>query len=323
MPVVAPSTYRPPFGFANGHMQTVYPVLFRRVAMVTCRRERIHTPDGDFLDLDWDESSGSGRLVILSHGLEGSTSNSYVQGMAGAVRRAGWDVLAWHLRGCSGEPNSLLRAYHSGATEDLRTVVDHAFGTGRYERIDLVGFSLGGNMTLKYLGELGASAPGWLGGAVAFSVPCDLASSSLRLERPVNRIYMERFLRSLRVKIREKVGRFPGQVRDLGLDRMRSFRDFDGAYTAPLHGFESAEDYWEKASSKPVLNQIVVPTLLVNARDDPFLADACFPMEAATGSEKFYLETPDHGGHVGFVCFKRRGEYWSESRAIEFLSQIC
>ncbi|HEY5792779.1 MAG TPA: alpha/beta hydrolase, partial [Chthoniobacterales bacterium] len=180
-------------------------------------------------------------------------------------------------------------------------------------------FSLGGNLTLKYLGDLGPALDPRITGAAAFSVPCDLASSSRQLEKMTNRVYMGRFLVPLRAKIREKMIRFPGQLDDAGLDAMRTFREFDGAYTAPLHGFQSAEDYWRRASSKPVLSRIAVPTLLVNARNDPFLAPPCFPEEAARENPFFHFEAPRSGGHAGFLSFNARNEYWSESRAVEFL----
>ena len=319
MPLIESSTYAAPFWLRGGHAQTIWPALFRRVRLVTAERERIETPDGDFLDVDWERSRRSERVAILSHGLEGSSRDTYVQGMAAALERAGWDVAAWSCRGCSGEPNRMLRSYHSGATEDLAAVVDHVLRGGRYRRVALVGFSLGGNITLKYLGDYGAGIDPRVDRAAAFSVPCDLASSSLALEGWRNRVYMDRFLVNLRGKIRAKMRKFPGALSDAGLDAMRTFREFDGAYTAPLHGYRDAEDYWARASSKPVLGRIEIPTLLVNARNDPFLPAECFPEDAARASGHFHFEAPRQGGHIGFVSFNDRGEYWSETRAVEFL----
>ena len=312
------SQYQPPRGFANGHLQTIFPALFRRVPLTTRRRERIPTPDGDFLDLDWNTDGQAPRLAILSHGLEGDSSNTYIQGMARALVRRRWDILAWNFRGCSGEPNRQLHSYHSGATEDLHTVVTHA--APRYRKVALIGFSLGGNMTLKYLGE--PEVHPHVSGAVSFSVPCDLASSALQLEGLANRIYMARFLKSLRGKVRGKMRQFPGKIHDSGLDAMRTFREFDGAYTAPLHGFASADDYWTQASCRPGLARISVPALLVNAEDDPFLPAACFPRPEAEASAHFFLETPKRGGHVGFLSFNEEGEYWSEQRAAGFLEGL-
>jgi predicted alpha/beta-fold hydrolase len=321
MPLLASSSYRPPWGLGiqhgGGHLQTILPVLFRRVPTITRERERIETPDGDFLDLVWNRDHRSDTLVIITHGLEGNSSNASVQGMAGAFHRVGWDTLTWNLRGCSGEANRLLRTYHSGAWEDLECVINHAGYT--YRHIALVGFSIGGNLTLKYLGDRAASIHPAVRGAVAFSVPCDLASSALAMESRVNSIYMHHFLVNLRRKIREKAIAFPGAVSTEGLDKIRTFREFDGTYTAPLNGFLSAEDYWAKASSKPSLAGIIVPTLLVNALDDPFLGPECFPREEAATHSHFHLELPECGGHLGFLTLGK--EFWSESRAVEFLSQ--
>lgn len=320
MPIVSPSSYRPPFGFQSGHLQTIYPAVFRRVPKLTVRRERIDTPDGDFLDLDWLGQRDNQGLAILSHGLEGDASQPYIQGMATALLRRGWDSLAWNFRGCSGETNRLAYSYHSGATGDLQTVLDHVFCTLDYRDIALVGFSLGGNITLKYLGDQGVDADPRISAAVAFSVPCDLASSAEKMAGFAQRLYMRRFLKCLRVKIRQKIADHPGLVEDHGLDAMRTFREFDECYTAPLNGFAGADDYWARSSSKPVLRNIRVPTLLVNAVDDPFLTAECHPHEEAAASDHFFFENPNNGGHVGFAPRKRAAEYWSECRAAEFLS---
>lgn len=318
MPLLAASSFRPPLGFANGHLQTILPVLLRRVPLITTERERIETPDGDFLDLDWNRESRSKRLVIITHGLEGSSANASVQGMAAIFHRAGWDILAWNLRGCSGDPNRLLRTYHSGAWEDLECVINHA--AHAYKQVVLVGFSIGGNLTLKYLGDLGASIHPAITGAAAFSVPCDLSSSARALESRINRIYMDHFLQNLRLKIRAKAQEFPRAVSTEGLESMRTFREFDGTYTAPMNGFLSADDYWTRASSKPSLPGITIPTLLINALNDPFLGLECFPREEAENNTNLTLELPTSGGHLGFFGFGN--EYWSEKRAVEFLSSI-
>lgn len=310
-----PSSYRAPAHLRGGHLQTIYPALFRRVPRVTKRRERLELPDGDFLDLDW-STQDRDRLVILSHGLEANSSAHYIQGMATTLQRRGWDVLAWNYRGCSGESNRLLPFYHSGATGDLHHVVTHALAVHPATRIDLVGFSLGGNMTLKYLGEREVSPR--LHRAVAFSVPCDLACSSVRLSTRTNRFYMDRFLRSLREKLEEKKPRFPEEINLTGISSVRNFKQFDDRFTAPLHGFQDAEDYWARSSSRPFLKGIKIPALLVNAANDPFLGPNCFPREEAEKSGVFHLEVPEDGGHVGFSTTS--GEYWSERRALEFLS---
>jgi predicted alpha/beta-fold hydrolase len=318
MPIITPSSYRAPAGFGNGHLQSIYPALFRRVAKVTTQRERIETPDGDFLDLDWSPQKNA-RLAILSHGLEGDSSQSYIQGMARALHHRGWDILAWNFRGCSGEPNRHAHSYHSGATGDLQVLLDHVFGLGRHSAVALVGFSLGGNITLKYLGERGTNIDSRICAAAAFSVPCDLASSADKMAGAAQRIYMKRFLKCLRAKIRQKIRSHPDEVCDEGLDAMRTFHEFDEKYTAPMNGFGGAQDYWARCSSKPVLAEIRVPALLVNAKDDPFLPAPCHPHDEAEASEHFFFENPASGGHVGFMQRRCGGEYWSETRAAEFL----
>jgi predicted alpha/beta-fold hydrolase len=245
-----------------------------------------------------------------------------MQGMARALIRAGWNVLAWNFRGCSGEPNRRLRSYHSGSIDDLETVIKHVDQTKHYHRIALIGFSLGGNVTLKLVGDLGHYIDPRICAAVAFSVPCDLASSAKWLEHHTNRLYMHRFLKTLSAKVREKIQRFPNQVHDDGLDQMRTFREFDEAYTAPIHGFINAEDYWRQCSCATRLQNITIPTLLINAKDDPFLTPACYPVETAKKSPDFYLEIPKHGGHMGFVLFKEDSIYWSEKRTVEFLQAV-
>ena len=318
MPLIHDSNYRAPSWLPGGHLQTIYPALFRRVRHLTNRAERLELPDGDFVDLEWAEL-GRPRLAILCHGLEAHTKTGYIQGMATALHRRGWDVLAWNFRGCGGEPNRLLRMYHSGATEDLHAVVTHALKIHPAASVDLVGFSLGGNLILKYLGEDRPDRSPRLHRAAAFSVPCDLACASRQLATASNRLYMERFLREMREKIRSKARLFPGQVDLTGLRQIRSFQEFDDRFTAPIHGFADAADYWSRNSSRQFLPRITLPTLLVNAANDPFLGPRCYPQEEAAASPWFHFESPATGGHVGFPTSGHGGEYWSETRAAEFL----
>ncbi|MGJ8633498.1 MAG: YheT family hydrolase [Luteolibacter sp.] len=282
---------------------------------VTIHKDRLELEDGDFLDLAWSGKSGE-RLAVLSHGLEGSFTATYIQGMAAVLMKRGWDVLVWNFRGCGEEMNRLPSFYHSGKTEDLELVIRHAMEAHPATKIDLLGFSLGGNLTLKYVGERGSEIDSRISGAVAFSVPCDLADSSAELSKPKNRIYMERFLKSLRTKVKAKDAVFPGVMDLKGVDEMKSFAEFDNRFTAPLHGFESAEDYWIRSSCRQFLGNVFIPTLLVNAVNDPILGSKCYPKEEAENSEHFYLENPLQGGHVGFGTGE---EYWSEKRAVEFL----
>lgn len=319
MPVLDASGYNPCFPFISGHVQTVFPNLFRRVERVFYERQRVVTPDADFFDLDI-SAVGSRRIALVAHGLEGNSHRSYVRGMVRALNRAGWDAAAFNFRGCSGEANRNLRFYHSGDSDDLRTAVEHILQTAAYRCVSLIGFSLGANAVLKYLGEEAECVNPAMAAAVAFSVPCDLRSSVLQMGIPANRIYMTRFLKLLREKIRGKMQLFPGQIDDAGYDSIRTFKEFDDRY-APFYGFADAEDYYKKASSKPLLRHIAVPTLVVSAADDPFLPGECYPVEEALGNPSLYLEIPKHGGHVGFVAFGTDGLYWSESRAVEFLRE--
>lgn len=320
MPIIHHSSYCPPLFLRNGHLQTIYPNFFRHVDGVTYGHERLETPDGDFLDLDR-SAVGANRAALLAHGLEGNSTRTYMLGMVRALNRRGWDAVAWNFRGCSGEPNRKLRFYHSGDTPDLHTVVSHVLRDAHYEHIALIGFSLGGNVILKYLGEKGRDLSPRIAAAITFSVPCDLAGSSRQMARFENRIYMKRFMKLLHEKIRAKMEAFPGAIDDQGYRQISTFQEFDDRYTAPLHGFRSAQDYWTLASSKPVLPRIAVPTLLVNALDDPFLSPSCYPREEADRNPHFFLETPATGGHVGFVSINRKDEYWSETRAVEFLEK--
>ena len=307
--------YRPPRGLRGGHRQSILPTLFRTVEGVTYRRERLELADGDFLDLDW-AGPKADRVAVVAHGLEGSSDRAYVRGMARALARRGWAVCAWNMRGCSGEPNRLLRAYHSGASDDLDAVVQHVLGRDP-EAVAVVGFSLGGNVTLKWLGEQGEAVDPRLVGGVGVSVPVDLGASSETMEAWSRRIYMLRFLRKLSAKAEEKARRFPEAPDPAGVHAMRTFREFDGHFTAPVHGFESAEDYWTRASSKPLLPESRVPTLLLNALDDPFLAPSCFPYAEADANPYLTLVTPRWGGHVGFIA--AGGEFYSEAVAGKFL----
>ncbi|MFQ5965491.1 MAG: YheT family hydrolase [Candidatus Scalinduaceae bacterium] len=280
-------------------------------------RERIHTSDDDFIDLDWSKV-GSDKAVIISHGLESCSQASYMRGMIKAFNRRGWDGVAFNFRGCSGEPNKLFKSYHSGATEDLHTVICHLLDQNHYKKLSLVGFSLGGNLTLKYVGEQGHDITPLVHSAAAISVPCDLESCAYRLAESSNRIYMRRFIRFLKKKIKIKSQTLSANLHYKDFKAMRTFKEFDELYTAPAHGFASAEDYWSQCSSKQFISGITIPTLLINALDDPFLTKECYPFEEAEKSEYFFLETPRSGGHVGFIAFDHCSEYWHETRVVSF-----
>ncbi len=319
MPLISKSEYNPLKIFSNEHVQTIYPTLFRKVKGVNYVRERIFTPDHDFIDLDWSRM-GADRAVIVSHGLEGHSRRSYVLGMIKAFNKRGWDGIAFNFRGCSGEPNRLLRSYHCGATEDLHTVVTHVINKKIYTCISLVGFSVGGNLTLMYLGEQNHTVSPLIKSAAAVSVPCDLESSSRKLAERSNRLYMKRFLKMFHEKIRIKMQIMPDKINDTEYHSILTFEEFDNRYTAPIHGFSSAKDYWTKCSCKKFLSGINIPALLINAKDDPFLDKDCYPIKEAKNSPYLFLETPESGGHVGFIDFNSSGEYWHEKRVAKFIT---
>lgn len=316
--------YRPPFYLRNGHLQSILPTLFRKPKPPPFSRERIETPDHDFLDLDWStvppNDSPRRILAILSHGLEGNTRRAYIHGMVGALNGAGVDALAWNYRGCSGEVNRQPVMYHNGATADLDAVVQHAVSKERYDAIFLIGFSMGGNMSLLYAGQQEDRVHPLVKGVVGFSAPCDLAVGGEQLARPECTVYMKRFLKKFHRKIRRKMAQYPDLLNDDGFEEIQNFHQFDDRYTAPLHGFASAQDYYEKCSCLRVLDRIKVPSLLVNAADDPFLAGGCYPREAARNHRYLKLEIPRWGGHMGFMA--NGPIFWSEKRVLAFIPEI-
>lgn len=312
---------RTAFPFSSGHVHTLFPPIFRPKPRVEYQRQRVETSDGDFVDVDWSRS-GSDRLAVILHGLEGHSRRTYVLGMARAARIYGFDVLAMNLRGCSGEPNRHLASYHSGLTGDVHDVLRMVVDLGRHASVSLIGFSLGANLVLKYLGENPKRVPAEVAGAVAISVPCDLEDSARSLARPTCRIYMRYLLDQLGKKVIEKSRRFPG-VLDVGaLRRIRTFQEFDDRFTAPMHGFRDALDYWRRSSSKQFLTSITRPVCIINALDDPFLGSACFPSSEAAANPRLTLLTPSTGGHVGFVGAGGGRMYWSEWQAMRFLTAM-
>ena len=274
-------------------------------------RERITTPDGDFLDLDWTHALGE-NLVIICHGLEGSSQKPYVKGMVRHFNAKGWSCLAWNYRGCSDQINNKIRFYHAGATDDLETVLTHINQKYRFTRLFLVGFSLGGNLTLKYLGEQGSNAPKNIVNAICFSVPLDLHSSCLKISNGVNQIYSKRFLIMLKNKVLRKAQLYPGLFDLQALKKTKRLIDFDDIFTAPLHGFNNAADYYHRCSSLNFLDGINVPTLIVNAENDPFLSKTCYPVEIIKKHHAVSMLTPVQGGHCGFADRDLRDSYWSE-----------
>ena len=296
-------------------MQTLWPYLFRRMPRVELRRERLELPDGDFLDLDWTKNS-RGPIVIVLHGLEGSSDSKYARGLLKAVHDHGWRGVVMHFRGCGGEPNRLPRSYHSGETTDLAYVVKLLQSREPETPLFVVGFSLGGNVLLKWLGEtatetslsrgprldpigeVGAQTP--IKAAVAVSVPFLLDESAKRLDQGFSRVYQWGLMRSMRNAVAEKRRRMKLPLKIEDLSALRTFRDFDEHVTAVLHGFAGADDYYNRSSSRQYLKGIQIPTLIVQSRDDPFMTDAVIPQDGEL-SPAIKLELYDSGGHVGFI----------------------
>lgn len=312
----------PPLQY-NGHWQTLVPGIWRRVHHLEyTKRERIDTADGDFLDLDW-LLTGQRRLLVLTHGLEGDTHRQYMRGMAKLFAQQGWDVLAWHCRSCSGEMNRVFRLYHHGDIEDIGAVVQHALHTGRYDTLVLVGFSMGGNITMKYLGVHGDEAPAAVRGAVVFSAPCDLESASETLDRWDNTVYRVRFMKALVKKIKIKAAQYPGRIDLSKLKDVQCWRDFDEWFSAPMCGYRDAADFYHNSSAKNFVGGTRRPTLLINALNDPILSPGCFPFEMAGQHPFFHLEATEGGGHCGFMARDQREYAWSELRALAFCENLC
>jgi uncharacterized protein len=308
------------------HLQTLWQPLFRRRPQPQTRRERLDTPDGDFLDLDW-LGPAYGAIVILLHGLSGSSRSPYIRGMQAALAEHGWQTVAMNFRGCGGQPNRTARGYHSGDTRDL----DHLYQTlgQRYPERPLaaVGYSLGGNVLLKWLGERGYGAK--MAAAAAVSVPLRLDICADRLDRGVSRLYRNQLLRELKHYVTSKRRALAADGRWAEVERLdalgdlspiRSFRDYDNRVVAKLYGFQDADDYYRQSSARQYLAKIQRPTLIVQAHDDPFMTPAVLP-EPHELSPAVRLEITGGGGHVGFVSGRWPGwpDYWLERRIAGFL----
>ena len=318
MPLLQEPPFKAPFYFSNRHVQTIYPSLFRKVPGVQYVREKLILDDGDFLDLDFSKVN-SENIVVVLHGLEGSADRPYVRGMVKLFNQHSWDALGVNFRGCGGTANLIAKTYHSGETEDLHAVINYLSSKGDYKKIALIGFSLGGNVTLKYIGEQGTKLNPLVKKAVAFSVPCHLESASVELGKWHNAAYMYRFMSGLKEKIKAREKLFEDII-DLELVyKAKTFLDFDENYTAPVFGFKNALDYWTQSSSRQFIPNIEIPALLVNAADDSFLSEECYPFEEAKAMDNFFLQVPAKGGHVGFLGTDKQGFYWSEYRALRFI----
>ena len=310
------NSYSAPWWLPGGHLQSIWPSL-RPPPRVSMQRSRWTAPDGDFVDVDFGGDPMAERLLVLFHGLEGGSNSHYARALAGYAESHGWRVAIPHFRGCSGEPNRLPRAYHSGDSEEIDWVLQ------RFNRpVFAAGVSLGGNALLKWLGERGDAARDVVQRAAAVSAPLNVAASGETLDRGLNRLfYVRHFLATLKPKSLAKLARFPGIYDAQRVRAARTFREFDGLVTAPLHGFRDTDDYWTRASSAPWLEGIRVPTLLINARNDPFLPERELEAAARKAAPSLVLEFPRSGGHCGFLSGPFPGRHaWLPRRLFEFFA---
>lgn len=318
MPILE-SSYNPSFLFKSGHFSTLYSGLFRSVEKPSQQRERIYLEDGDFLDLDWSFTSAkTTKVAIVLHGLEGNAQRPYILGAAQQLLRNNYSVCAVNLRGCSGETNVLYRSYHSGATEDLDAVVQHIVKLNKYSEIILQGFSLGGNLVLKYVGEKRVLSKE-IKAVVGVSVPCSLSSSLCELLKPKNVLYATNFKKRLIEKLKIKQEQFPDKVTTSEIKNIKTLKDFDELYTSRANGFKNALDYYDKASCLQFLPDIKRPTLILNAKNDSFLGEACYPVEETKANSNLFLEIPLYGGHVGF--YGDNNITYAEKRVVKFLEE--
>ena len=308
--------YSSPWWLPGGHLQTIYASL-RPPPRVPLQRERWEAPDGDFIDVDFAGDVVAPRRLVLFHGLEGSSDSHYARAIAAHFSAQGWRIALVHFRGCSGEPNRRPRAYHSGDTEEIDWVLR------RFKHpVHAAGISLGGNALLKWLGERGEQAAALVRRAAAVSAPIDLSAAGRALDRGLNRLlYTKHFLSTLKPKSLAKLEMFPGIYDASTVRKARTFREFDDVVTAPLHGFRDVDHYWSAAASAPYLERIRVPTLLLNARNDPFLPEHALLAATRKAAPCVLLEFPRTGGHAGFLAAPFPGRPWLPQRLMEFLQQ--
>ena len=313
--------YRPPWWYRGRHLQTLWGPLLGRGRSPALWRERVETPDGDFLDLDWLAGRERGvPLVVVLHGLEGSARSHYAVGLLRGLDAVGWRGLVVHFRSCGGEVNRSRRLYHSGDTEDLEFAVGRLVAREPQLRLGLVGISLGGNIILKWLGELGEGVPAPVAAAVAISTPFNLAASAAVLDRGLNRrLYTANLLSTMKAKLDQKAHLYRGLLDLPAARRARTFAEYDRLVTAPLNGFADERDYWARSSSAQFLSGIRRPTLLINARNDPFIPASALPRAEVAASRWLEADFVEQGGHAGFLEGFGGRPSWAEARALAFL----
>lgn len=320
--MIKKSTFKPAWWLPNPHLQTIWSPMFRKQPQIKTRHERLELPDGDFIDLNW-FGKDVGPIVVLLHGLGGSINSHYVKGMLRAVAEKGWRGVFMHFRGCGAELNRLPRHHHSGETSDLDYVIKRIHQREPGVPMAAIGFSVGGNVLLKWLGETGINNP--LKGAVAVSVPFELLNSANHVNTGMARIYQWWIIKDVRAALAKKIKlmKFPVEINADEVNAIRSFWDLDDQITAPLHGFADVYDYYLRASSRQYLKDIAVPTLMLHSSDDPFMTSDIMvrPDEL---SPQLTFELSQAGGHVGFVSgsLPWKAEYWLERRVPEYLQQV-
>ncbi len=311
--------FKPKLFFKNKHFNTLFR-YYKTNLFIPFFRKRIDTKDDDFLDLGFSQV-GSDSIIIAVHGLEGSSNSSYIKTLTHYFNNKKIDVVALNLRSCSGELNKKLPSYHSGKTEDLQETITYIIHNFKYQNIYLVGYSLGGNIVLKYLGEYATKIPDVVKKAIGVSVPCVLKGSAETISIFENRFYNYNFLKTLKEKAIKKLETYQNNNLDINnIKKTTNFKDFDNAFTAPANGFKDAEDYWKRSSCYSFLPKIYKPTLLITALDDPFLSKSCYPFDVENTNPNFHILAPKYGGHVGFCeNFKMEDNLWLEKQIEKFL----
>ena len=324
LPLLRARPYIAPAWLRGGNAQTIYPYLLSR-PLIAYRRERCELEDGDFIDIDWLDNRQDAPLLVIFHGLEGGSCSHYVLSMITKLQELGWRAAVVHFRGCSGSPNRLPRAYHAGDSAEIDWVLHRIHRQKNFPNsavpVFAVGVSLGGNALLKWLGEQGEQARQLLDGVVTVSVPLDLAAAGRTLASGFNLFYTRHFLDTLKRKALDKLDRYPGLFDSTALAACTTLYEFDNIVTAPLHGFRDARDYWDQSSSKPWLKHIAVSTLVINARNDPFMPASALPQPEEVSSAVI-LEFPEEGGHAGFLDSPFPGKLtWLPERVISFFEE--
>ena len=321
MPIIEKSSYKGPSRWLfNGHLETILPSLFRKIDGVNYKSIEISTRDQDTLTLDTLINKKNTKALVITHGMEGDSERHYVKGLAKYYFERGFDIIAWNCRTCGKSQNKTHKLYHHADILDLGDTIEYVTNNLGYKNICIIGFSMGGSMTLNYLGKSKSKNLKYIKSAVAVSVPCDLYGCVKELHRKRNSVYKNRFISKLNKKIKAKSEEYPEIFSRLNIEEFNDFENLDKSITAPLYGFKNEQDYYKEASSKYSIPNIKTPTLIINAKNDPMLSESCYPYELAKNHPYVYLECPKRGGHTGFT--KANQEFtWAEKRSYEFTSK--